>query len=65
MTAARDGAGLLTDTFRLGIRYANEGAGPPTLVAKMPSQDAVAAHTAARLNAYQRECPFQRESAPR
>ncbi|MBV2355429.1 phosphotransferase [Streptomyces sp. J2-1] len=59
------GGGLLADTFRLRLRYAGEGTGPATLVAKMPSLDPTAARTAAALSAYEREAVFYRELAPR
>lgn len=58
------GSGLLADTFRLEVTYDPAGAGPSSVVAKMPSADESAARTAASLGAYQRECRFYRELAP-
>lgn len=58
------GAGLLADAYRLVPQYTKAGAGPASMVAKVPSADAAAARTAASLGAYQRECRFYRELAP-
>lgn len=65
VTSSALGAGLLADTFRLEVDYDPPGAGPATTVAKMPSTNEAAARTAASLGAYQRECRFYRDLAPR
>jgi hypothetical protein len=58
------GIGALADTFRLRTAW-RHGAGPASLVAKVPSADPTAAATAASIGAYEREVRFYEELAPR
>ena len=58
------GNGLVADTFRLSLTYEPAGAGPPTVVAKVPAVDETS-RTAARLTrTYEIESSFYRDLAP-
>lgn len=52
------GNGLMADTLLLDLTWQEEGAGPTSAVAKVPSTDEAAARTAASLGAYEREASF-------
>ncbi|MCU4186809.1 ecdysteroid 22-kinase family protein [Acidiferrimicrobium sp. IK] len=55
------GAGQMGDCVRVTPDYDRPGAGPATLVAKLPSTDATSRATAAALRAYEIEVNFYRE----
>lgn len=57
------GNGLMADTLLLDLTWCVRGAGPASVVAKVPSTDEAAARTAASLGAYEREASFYREFA--
>ena len=58
VNAEQIGAGQLASSFRVYLFYDTEGAGPKTLVAKLPSADAKSFETATRIQAYARESKF-------
>lgn len=62
-TARPIGNGLMADTLLLSLTWAEVGAGPTSMVAKVPSTDEAAARTAASLGAYEREASFYAELA--
>lgn len=58
------GTGQVADTLRLRLTYDRDGAGPATLVAKVPSEEETS-RTAARLTrTYEIEASFYRDLAP-
>lgn len=59
------GQGALADTLLLELSWVRPDSGPQSIVAKLPSQDEVAAATAASLGAYEREVRFYADLAPR
>ena len=59
------GIGAMADTLLVRLNWSGDVTGPPTLVAKLPSADPLAARTAASLGAYEREARFYAELAPR
>ena len=65
MSYAPIGVGHTADSFRVELRWSRQGAGPSSLVAKIPSVDEKSAGTAKQLGAYERECRFYELLAPR
>lgn len=59
------GIGAMADTFKVALTWSGSGAGPATIVAKLPSRNDAAARTAASIGAYEREVWFYEELAPR
>jgi hypothetical protein len=57
------GTGQVADTIRLHLTYDEPGAGPPTLVAKVPSADETSRAGAAATRTYEIEASFYRELA--
>lgn len=65
VTATAVGTGQMADTYRLRLRYAPPGAGPPTCIAKLTAASQ-ASRTAARVTrAYEVEARFYQHLAPR
>jgi len=58
------GTGQVGDSVRFHLRYAPEGAGPPTLAGKFSAEDATSRGTAAMMGLYAKEVCFYREAAP-
>jgi len=59
------GTGQMSDSFRVGLTYAEErGAGPRSVVLKVASSDATSRATGTGLGAYEREIRFYREVGP-
>jgi hypothetical protein len=66
VTAARTvpvGTGQVADTVRIHLEYDPPGAGPPSLVAKVPSADEVSRAGAAATRTYEIEASFYRDLA--
>jgi hypothetical protein len=59
--AAPVGTGQVADTLRLTLGYDREGAGPPTLVAKLASQDESSRTTGQMLRIYEVEVRFYQQ----
>ncbi|EWT06075.1 hypothetical protein N864_00260 [Intrasporangium chromatireducens Q5-1] len=65
LSARPIGIGHTADTLLVSLVWSHPGEGPQTLVAKVPSADAVSAQTAGALGLYERESRFYAELAPR
>ena len=57
------GTGQVADTVRLHLTYDRPGAGPPTLVAKIPSADPTSFEGARATRTYEIEASFYRDLA--
>ena len=57
------GTGQVADTIRIHLEYDRPGAGPPTLVAKVPSTDETSRAGAAATRTYEVEASFYRDLA--
>ena len=57
------GTGQVADTVRIHLEYDPPGAGPPTLVAKVPSADETSRAGAAATRTYEIEASFYRDLA--
>lgn len=57
------GTGQVADTVRLFVDYAESGAGPPTLIAKVPAADEASRAGARIARTYEREAGFYRDLA--
>jgi hypothetical protein len=55
------GTGQVGDSTRFTLEYDEPGAGPPTVAAKFPAEDATSRHTATSLMLYVHEVGFYRE----
>lgn len=62
--AAPVGTGQVADTYRLALAYDPPGAGPATLVAKVPAAAEASRAAAAATRTYEVEAGFYRELAP-
>lgn len=58
------GTGQVAESVRLQLTYATPGAGPATLVAKLPSGDPTSRATSEALGSYRIETSFYRDLAP-
>lgn len=58
------GAGLVGDSARISIEYAEGHSGPATIAGKFPAADATSRSTAASMQLYEKEVGFYREIAP-
>jgi hypothetical protein len=61
----RIGTGQMSECYRVGLRYANGGNGPDSVVLKVAATDPVSRQTGRALNLYEREARFYTEIAPR
>jgi hypothetical protein len=59
------GTGQMCDSVRIGLRYAEPGAGPASLVAKLPAADEGSRATAKAFRSYEKEVRFYQELADR
>ena len=57
------GTGQVADTVRIHLTYDRPGAGPPTLIAKVPSADEISRAGAAATHTYEVEAGFYRDLA--
>jgi len=58
------GAGLVGDSARISLEYAEIGAGPTSIAAKFPADDATSRGTAVSMQLYEKEVGFYRNIAP-
>jgi hypothetical protein len=58
------GTGQVADTLRLHLAYDRPGAGPPTLIAKVPAEDETSRTAARMTRTYEIEASFYRDLAP-
>ncbi|MDZ3830293.1 MAG: aminoglycoside phosphotransferase family protein [Sphingopyxis sp.] len=62
-TATRVGTGQMCDSYRLALHWEKDGAGPASIIAKCPSQDAASRHIARLTGTYVKEVNWYRALA--